>query len=194
MFLAWLTRYWVALALVLGVLLLALTPVVIHRLEWNSYLVLVYLQTPIYMLHQVEEHTRDRFRTFVNQQIYGGVEALTPAAVLVVNIPGVWGVTLLSLYLAVCVAAGWGLIGLYLIAVNGVVHIVGLIAKRRYNPGLWTAVLLFVPLSVLTFWRSTGVHATWVHHVVGLGIALAIHAALVVHTRNRAIRLRLLRA
>ncbi|MGA8110953.1 MAG: HXXEE domain-containing protein [Acidobacteriaceae bacterium] len=191
MFTAWLTRHWVALALVLGVLLLLAAPILAVRMEWNTFVLLVYLQTPIYMVHQVEEHTGDRFRTFVNRQIYGGVDALTPATVLVANIPGVWGITALSLYLAVCVAAGWGLLGLYLIAVNGVVHVVGLIVWRKYNPGLWTAILLFLPLSVLTFWKSVASHATWVEHGVGLGIALAIHGALVIHTRRRATRLRL---
>ena len=186
---AWLTRHWVALALVLGVLLLLAAPILAVRMD--SFVLLVYLQTPIYMLHQVEEHTGDRFRTFVNRQIYGGVDALTPATVLVVNIPGVWGVTALSLYLAVCVAAGWGLLGLYLIAVNGVAHIAGLIVWRRYNPGLWTAIFLFLPLSVLTFWKSVARHPIWVEHAVGLGMALAIHGALVIHTRRRARRLRL---
>ena len=192
MLIAWLTRHWVSLALGMGVLLLMLLPIPIYRLQWNSFLILVYLQTPIYMLHQVEEHTGDRFRRFVNQQIFGGVDALTPLAVLVVNIPGVWGVTLLSLYLAVFVAAGWGLIGLYLIAVNAIVHIVWSVVFRKYNPGLWTALLLFLPLSILTFLRSAGAAATWIHHLVGLGAALAIHAELVLHTRARAMRLRAL--
>lgn len=194
MFIGWFYRRWVALTLGLGVLSLLLLPVPIDRLHWNTFLVLVYLETPIYMLHQVEEHTGDRFRTFVNRQIYGGVEALTPTAVLVVNIPGVWGVTLLSLWLATCVAAGWGLIGLYLVAVNGVVHLVGAIVFRKYNPGLWTALLLFLPLSAVTFWKSAATQATWIQHAVGLGVAIAIHVALVVYTRARATQLRAQRA
>jgi Protein of unknown function with HXXEE motif len=185
------TPRWVFVALVLGVLLLLAAPILVHRMDWNTFILLVYLQTPIYMLHQVEEHTGDRFRTFVNRQIYGGLDALTPATVLVTNIPGVWGVTALSLYLAVFVAAGWGLLGLYLIAVNGLVHLIALVLFRKYNPGLWTAIFLFLPLSALTFWRATATQATWIHHAVGLVTAVAIHAALVIHTRRRATRLRL---
>jgi hypothetical protein len=191
---AWLTRRWVLLALLLGVLLLLLAYPLVQRMEWSTFILLVYLQTPIYMLHQVEEHTGDRFRVLVNRQIYGGVDALTPAAVLITNIPGVWGVTTLSLYLAVFVAAGWGLLGLYLIAVNAIVHIVGFFVWRMYNPGLWTAIFLFLPLSIITFWKSTAIQATWMQHVIGLCLALAIHAALVVHTRRRAALLRSLRA
>jgi hypothetical protein len=192
MFTRWLSRQWVKLALVLGTLLLLLLPILSYRLEWNSFLILVYLQTPIYMLHQVEEHTRDRFRTFLNQQIYHGVEALTPVAVLWINIPGVWGITFVSLYMAVFVAAGWGLIGAYLTAVNAVVHLAWGIGMRKYNPGLWTAILLFVPLSVLTFWKSAGTQATWVNHLVGLAVAMGIHAAIVIHTGRRAGHLRAL--
>ncbi len=35
-------------------------------------LLLIFLHGPGYMAHQVEEHTRDRFRTFVNARMFGG--------------------------------------------------------------------------------------------------------------------------
>jgi len=184
------TPRWVFLALVFGVLLLLLALILARRMEWNAFILLVYLQTPIYMLHQVEEHTGDRFRAFVNQQIYGGLDALTPTTVLIANIPGVWGITALSLYLAIGAAAGWGLLGVYLIAVNAIVHVVALILWRKYNPGLWTALLLFLPLSVLSFWKSTFTLDPWRHHLIGVGSALAIHGALVLATRRRAAQLR----
>lgn len=183
-------RHWVSAALVLGVALLLLLPLLARRMEWNPWIILVYLQIPVYMLHQVEEHTGDRFRAFVNREIYGGVDALTPLTVLWTNVPGVWGITGLSLYLTVCAAAGWGLLGLYLIAVNAVIHIAAFPVRRKYNPGLWTALLLFLPLSVLSFRSGAATQATWVHHAVALAVAIAIHAELVVHTRRRAMRLR----
>ncbi len=34
------------------------------------------------MLHQLEEHWGDRFRSYVNNTVFGGVEALTVADVL----------------------------------------------------------------------------------------------------------------
>ncbi|MFP5230323.1 MAG: HXXEE domain-containing protein [Acidobacteriota bacterium] len=184
------TPRWVFLSLFFGVLLLLLAPVFAHRMEWSAFILLVYLQTPLYMLHQVEEHTGDRFRAFVNRQIYGGLDALTPAAVLVANIPGVWGITALSLNLAVSAAAGWGLLGVYLMAVNAIVHVVALIRWRRYNPGLWTALLLFLPVSVLSLWKSASTLDPWRHHLIGLGTALAIHGALVLYTSRRAAHLR----
>lgn len=187
----WLIRRWVLLALVLGLLLLLSLPILIHQLRWNAYLVLVYLQTPLYMLHQVEEHTRDRLRTFLNQQIFHGIEAVTPVAVLWVNLPGVWALTAASICLSIFVGAGWGLIGAYLIAVNGAAHLVWWVRLRTYNPGLWTAILFFVPLSVFSFWKGAGAGGTWENHIVGLAVAVGIHAWFMIHTKHRARRLRL---
>jgi hypothetical protein len=183
---SWLYHRWVTATLWIAILLLFLLP----GLHWSWFLALIYLHTPIYMLHQVEEHTGDRFRRFVNQHVFGGLEGLTPAAVLWINIPGVWGVTSLSLYLAVFVGAGWGLIADWLVVVNGAIHIVAAIAQRSYNPGLWTAIFLFLPLSCVTLWKSAGVHATWIQHIAGLSVAVIIHAVIIVHTERRAARLR----
>ena len=43
---------------------------------------------------------------------------------------------------------GWGVVAGYLVLVNGLVHLVAWVALRRYNPGLVTGVLLFLPLGV----------------------------------------------
>jgi len=185
---AWLYRHWVAAALCMAVFLLLLAPAL--TLSWDVPILLIYLLLPIYMLHQVEEHTGDRFRQWVNQR-FGGVEALTPNAVLVVNIPGVWGIGLLSLYAALLFGTGWGLAMIYLVLVNAVIHIAGGIRSRAYNPGLGTAIAVFLPVGGVAFRlvsSTPGVHA--LHHAVGLAIAIVIHVALVIHTFLRAKRLK----
>jgi Protein of unknown function with HXXEE motif len=181
----WLKLYWVAASLCMSLLLLMLAPV--FDLRGDLFLLLIYLHTPAYMLHQVEEHTGDRFREFVNQRMFHGLEALTGTTVLVINLPGVWGVTILSLYAAVFIAPGWGLPAVYLVAVNALIHIAGAAASRAYNPGLWTALARFLPLSALSFWQS-GLNSAidWRYHAFGLTLALAIHAAIIVHVRARA--------
>ena len=75
--------HWVTAAFWMGIMLILLIPV----LHSDLAPLLIYAQLPIYMLHQVEEHSDDRFRTFVNERIFLGAEALTPAAVAVINIP-----------------------------------------------------------------------------------------------------------
>jgi len=181
---AWLYRHWVPAALCMAIFLLLLAPAL--TLGWELPILMIYLQIPVYMLHQVEEHTGDRFRQFVNQRGFGGVEALTTEAVLVINIPGVWGVTLLALYAALLFGTGWGLAGIYLVLVNSLAHFISAAVWRGYNPGLWTALALFVPVGGAALWVvSSEPGIKGVHHAVGLAIAVAIHAAIAIYTIAR---------
>ena len=147
----WLIRHWVATALCMACLLLLLTPV--FAASFSLGMLLLSIQLPIYMLHQVEEHTSDRFRIFVNTVLFGGAEALTPLAVLWINLPGVWGVNIASLYAACFIGIGWGLSAPYLALVNAPFHVAASIAFRRYNPGLWTSLALFMPLGALAVYE-----------------------------------------
>lgn len=149
--------------------------------------VLTYALLPIYMFHQFEEHTGDRFRQFVNQKVFHGVEALTPRAVLWINLPGVWGLGLACVYAASFAGLGWGLSIVYLVLVNAAIHILAAIAWREYNPGLWTTLILFVPIGTLALVKvSEPPRVRWFHHLVGLALAVLIHVAIVIHTRKRA--------
>ena len=58
---------WVYGGFLAGLLLLLLTPVLVH--SWPVSLVTTFLCLPVYMVHQYEEHDNDRFRLFVNQKI-----------------------------------------------------------------------------------------------------------------------------
>ncbi len=149
-------------------------------------LMLVYLQLPLYMLHQGEEHLGDRFRLFINREVAGGREALTPTATFWINALGVWGVDLGALYLAWGVRPALGLIAGYLAVVNALVHLVPVVVKRAYNPGVWTALVLLLPFGgwcvhEVALWAS----AIWLDHLVGLGVALGVHALIVAHVLRR---------
>jgi hypothetical protein len=153
-------------------------------------MLLIYAPMPIYMLHQVEEHTGDRFHEFINRTLFGGADVLTSEAILWINLPGVWGLTLLSMYAATFLGIGWGLSGVYLTLVNGVIHVVGAVKSRAYNPGLWTALVLFLPLSAVTLWvMASRPDVTAIHHITGIAVAVAIHAAIVIYTAVRARRI-----
>ena len=57
---------------------------------------------------------------------------------------------------------------------------------RRYNPGLITAVLLFIPLGVVTLVVLAGTgQVTLADHVIGLAVAILIHAAIIVRVISR---------
>ena len=181
----WLAAHWVPGALMMAIALLLLAPLLVG--PWGWPVAPVYLASPVYMLHQVEEHTGDRFRAYVNARMFGGLEALTTSDVLWVNIPGVWGVDLVALYAAYSLDPGYGLVAPYLMLVNAIVHCAGAVRSRAYNPGLVTACVLFLPLSLVALWR---IPASPGQHALGLGLALAIHAAIVVRVARRASALR----
>src|SRR5579871_822573 len=170
---------WVYGGFLAGLLLLLLAPVLVH--SWSAPLVCTFLCLPVYMVHQYEEHDNDRFRQFVNRQIGRG-EVLSPLAVFVINVPGVWGVIGISLALAMTAGVGFGLIAAYLLVVNGMIHVIHALIKRRYNPGLGTALTLFLPLGgygIAAIQQAGG--GTAVMYIVSVGSAVAIHAAIIIH-------------
>ncbi|HLN27690.1 MAG TPA: HXXEE domain-containing protein [Gemmataceae bacterium] len=175
--------HWPAATLFAGCFLLLLIPVV--YLTAGLALTLVYVQLPVYMVHQFEEHTGDRFRTYANLHMAGGREALTPMATFWINSIGVWGVDLLALYLAFFVEPALGLMAVYLPLVNGLAHIGQAVSLREYNPGLGTALLLFLPVGGWGLWVLAGTNASWQAQAIGLGTALAVHLAIIAHVARR---------
>lgn len=175
---------WVYGGALAGLLLLVLSPLLIA--DWSTPLAATFLLLPAYMIHQFEEHDNDRFRLFFNETIGKGFDVLSPLAVFVINVPGVWGVIALSLYGAASVNLGVALVAVYLVLVNAVVHIGHGVIFRRYNPGLVTAVVVFLPLGAFTLIaidRAGG--GTVFNHALGFVSAVAIHAAILLHARRK---------
>lgn len=177
---------WPAAALFAAAFLLLVTPVIAGVAGLG--LALVFVQLPLYMVHQFEEHSGDRFRSYINRVIGGGREVLTPAATFWINFLGVWSVDLASVYLAWLMVPSAGLVAGYLAVVNAVVHVVQAIARREYQPGLVTAVLLLLPVGgwcVFHVGEGAGIAA----HAVGLAAAIGVHVAIVAHVGRRLARL-----
>lgn len=178
----WVRANWMYGGLVAALFLIALAPVVGQGA--GTAFLLVYLQLPAYMLHQVEEHAGDRFRRFVNETIGGGKDVLTTEAVLVINIPCVWGIYLADIYFVRFLAAGLGLIGTYAMLINAVTHLAAVGVKRRANPGVWSAAFLFLPLGLASLVAIVREGATWSDHVIGLAIAICLHVAIIAHVKR----------
>ena len=113
---------------------------------------------------------------------------MTPLAVFVINIFGVWLPLAACLVLMRGFGAGLGAFAAWLLLVNAALHIVAALRGRGYNPGLLTAVLLFIPLGLAVL-ASLWAEATATQLVAGLGIAVALHAAIMVHMKMRIARL-----
>ncbi|MBD8891803.1 HXXEE domain-containing protein [Roseibium litorale] len=177
-----LQQNWVYGGFLASLVFLVLAPVLTQ--DWPVAELLVYLSLPVYMIHQLEEHDGDRFREFINRVIGHGHEVLTTPVVFVVNVLGVWGMTALSIWLTRMVAPGWGLIAAYLLLINAVLHIVQAAILRGYNPGLVTAVVLFLPLGAGIFAGLVPVSSV-ANHLVSIILVLALHGMIVLRVRQR---------
>lgn len=172
---------WVYGGALAGALLLLLAPVILTG--WDRTAALAFLALPVYMLHQFEEHDDDRFRRFVNRVVGHGREALSVTAVFWINFAGVWLLLGAVLWATRLASPGWAAAAGWLILVNGLLHVAQGVALRRYNPGLASAVLLFLPFGLFTlatvrdatsgaiFWSS-------------FALAAAVHVGIVLHVRR----------
>jgi hypothetical protein len=162
----WIDTNWPYAGLTAGLFLLAILPLLWRA--WPLTLLVVFLQLPIYMAHQVEEHHHDRFRTFVNDHLAHGRNALTTPAVVFINLVGV------------------GLIAIYLALVNALAHVAVAILLRAYNPGLITAILLLLPAGSIGWWIIVhNDHPSLSAHLQIAGLVILAHAAILLYVRYR---------
>lgn len=181
------TPSWMFGALWGAPILLALLPLLD---VWPGWLLAVFLQLPLYMIHQVEEHTSDAFRRFINLHLIGR-EVLTRLAVAVINIGGVWIIDLTALLAAGLLHPGYGLVAVYLTLINALVHIAATVRLRAYNPGLWTALGLFIPGGILALWLvSAQPGVDWRFHLFGIVAVILLHLAIILHVRRRVVATR----
>jgi hypothetical protein len=120
---------------------------------------LAWVATAAYLLHQFEEHGVDAegmpyaFRGLLCAAFgFAGATAcpIPEAFITAVNLPVVW----LAGPVAAVLGRRWPAIALSYFsvpAVNAFAHIGPAVADGAYNPGLLTAVLLFLPLSLWVF-------------------------------------------
>ena len=174
---------WPAAALMTSLFLVAVLPVFYSVA--GLALTLVFAQLPAYMIHQFEEHHDDCFCRYVNRLLAGGRIALSPMAAFWINSIGVWGVDLAALALARYVSLGLGLIAVDLALVNGALHAIMALARREYNPGVWTSVLIFAPLGIWTYAVLLAAGATAFEQILALSIGIAIHIGIVIYVRLR---------
>lgn len=160
------------LAVVIGLL----SPLLFRAYGLTALLVVLHLV--IYMVHQYEEHAQGKFKAFANQFLAGGQPKIGDAPIFRVNIIGVWGVYLVVIYAAIGVNPALGLISAYTTLVNALLHIIASVVTRRYNPGLITSLLLFLPIGAYTvFVISQLPDTTSGYHVLGICAAILIHLA-----------------
>ncbi|MEM9097922.1 MAG: HXXEE domain-containing protein [Pseudomonadota bacterium] len=173
-----LSANWVYGGILAAPLFLVLAPLV--GFSGGEEAMFIFLALPAYMIHQYEEHDGDRFRVFVNNMVGG--EALTVGDVFWINYLGVWVLLMAALWLHLTIAPGAGLIAPYLLVINGLVHIAQAVKMRQYNPGLWTAVLLFLPLAAATFAELEG---ALLAHLISFAVVIGLHGLIILNAMRR---------
>ena len=165
--------------------------------RWRDMTWLTWAATCAYLVHQFEEHGIDvqgtayAFRGAMCAQLGLGDPKTCPVPysfITVVNICAVWVAGPLSALLA----ARWPVIGLSLFAVpfaNLFAHAVPAAMTGQYNPGLVTALVLFLPLSLLAFAAAVtryhlGFRAVLATIVAGVALHVILMASLLGYLRG----------
>jgi hypothetical protein len=127
--------------------------------RWSDMVWLTWAGTFVYLVHQFEEHGVDAadhvyaFRGFLCAAVGFPDPETCPVPrsfITAVNVAAVW----LAGPLSALLAARWPVIGLSFFAIPAInlfAHAVPAVLARHYNPGLLTAVVLFLPLCLIVF-------------------------------------------
>jgi hypothetical protein len=147
---AWLKKDWAKTGLILAIFLFVFLVVFVKPNDFVLFLIL--LQTPLYMLHEMEEYVfPGGFAKFFNIDIFNLDTADRPMDenfIFYVNVGVVWiilpvfGLLSINNY-------QYGLWIPYFSFFAGVAHIaLGLKARKLYNPGLIVSLVLNIPVSL----------------------------------------------
>jgi len=115
---------------------------------------------------------------------------LTRAATFWINALLVWAIDLVALWTAYFGDLAIGLVPIYIMGVNAITHVAGAVAWRAYNPGLFTAGVVFLPFSIAAAIEiSNDADAGVGSQLLALAVAVAVHAALIGYVISRDRRL-----
>lgn len=140
-----------------------------------------------YIVHQYEEHWLDllgnqyAFYGYINELILSAfkvqdisITPLSPESIFVINTSLVWLVGVISIWRSPRhLFPSLAMAGITL--VNAVSHIMSGIVKQSYNPGLLTAIVIFIPLAIV-FYRSVLVNTPTANMQVKVSLIWAVLA------------------
>jgi hypothetical protein len=170
-------QQWARAGLPLALILGLLGPIIRPALGKSRFL--IFLHSPVYMLHQFEEHGHGAFKADA-QRMFPQARGLTDLNICIVNI-GVWGINLGAFNLARFHRLALSLIAPYVAVVNGLLHLAVALRQRRYNPGLVTGAALLLPLGGMSLRQvARESQATRRDHLLGFGGAVLLHLLTIV--------------
>ncbi|MCD6188708.1 MAG: HXXEE domain-containing protein [Thermococcus sp.] len=154
---------------------------ILFVLKENPALFLIWVQTPVYWVHQFEEYIYPGgFVEFFNRGVLGSKREdwpLTKTHALWINVPIIFIGFPLSAILAGLVDISMGIWTAYF----SVLSHAGMFFKHGYNLGLVASALLNIPVGAYTIYYFATRHPLSLGaHITGFLVALAIQGALMV--------------
>ncbi len=178
--LSWLEEYWPIPTPFLALYLtIVLTLFVLNK---DFGLFLIWIQTPVYFLHQFEEYVYPGgFLEYFNTKALGSSRKdwpLTKTYSFWINFPLIFIGFPVSAILAGQIDISIGIWTAYFSILNGLSHL-GMFFRDGYNPGLVASVFLNIPVGIYTvYYFTTNQLIPLSSHIIGAGIAVAIQSTL----------------
>ncbi len=183
----WLYKNWAKICIILSIIVTIFIFSVIKT--DNMVLFLIWIQIPIYLLHQFEEHAwPGGFRKYVNLKIFNiksGEYPLNDINVFWINIPVIW--VLMPIFAALSyVNLFFGLWIPYFAVLNSLTHVIAAIVKQEYNPGLFISLILGIPVGLYALWMFYAlISVPIVVTAISILVAVLMHLFLIIFIRKR---------
>lgn len=151
-------KYWPNLGGVIGFAII--TTILLNGRQVFSIQSLTWLHLAILLLHQFEEYSiPGKFKKFYNTNIWNKNPItrfeLNHKGILIVNVILAWTAYLIAaIYGEKLIWLTIGLSGLTIL--NGIMHTFMFIKLKKYNPGLITGLLIFIPFGTFLLTRIAG--------------------------------------
>lgn len=184
----YLYKNWAYMGLLIALYVTLVLVSSLKEINWIAFL--IWLQFPIYLVHEFEEHAYPgHFKETVNREVFHVMDRdvpLTEVSIFWINILAVWVLFPLGAVLAQTVDLRWGILlpvfGLF----NSTLHILSFLVKRKYNPGLLVSVFLNYPTGIYTLAvaHQAGLLDTWTL-TYAIGVTVVAHLVIVAFAAYR---------
>lgn len=179
----WLEENWTKSTLFLALFLSIVLVLFVRNRDFALFL--IWIQTPVYFLHQFEEYIYPGgFMAFFNTKALGSSKKnypLTKKESFWINIPIIFIGFPLSAILAGQIDISIGIWTAYFSIINALSH-VGLFFRNGYNPGFAVSLLLNIPVGIYTIYYFAAHQLISLNsHIIGFVIALFIQAIVMIY-------------
>jgi len=143
-------QHWAKAGGIAGIFLLVV--LLNTKTDWSGIEILFPIHLCLLLFHQFEEYVLPGgFKDYFNTNLYRRTSIirtpLTDSGILIVNVIIAWSAYGLSAWYSTNLL--WLAIGLALITLtNGILHTTMAFVQRKYNPGVLSGALLFIPFGI----------------------------------------------